>query len=61
MIADVFSPFRHSHGDVTLPDLEGHIAVRAIASKLLRLFVNMEKVTEFHPAFCVNLAGYRHD
>ena len=61
MISDVFPRFRHSLGDVTFPDLEDHMAVPAIASKLLRSFVNMEKVTEFHPALSVHLAGCRHD
>ena len=61
MVADVSSCFRHSHGSVTFPDLEGHIAERAVAAKLLILFVNMPKVTEFQSALSVHLAGSRHD
>ena len=61
MIADIFSRFRRSLGGVTFPDMEGHTAVRDATVKHLKSLANMQKVTEFHPAFCVNLAGYRHD
>lgn len=61
MIADVFSRFRRSLGDVTFPVLEGHIAARACLTKLLAWFGNFPKVTELRSALSVRAAVCRHD
>ena len=61
VIAAVSNRFRQSLGGVTFPDTEGHTAVRDATVKHLKSLANIQKVTEFHPAFCVHLAGYPHD